>query len=473
MGRLRWVADRLPMTRRRWTAGAAAVLAAAAVPLPGSASVQLPGFSARAVAEGGRLTFSVPGFAVVEDIIDGGGPVSQAVVETQGASSFAALPYPGETALAFPGLFSAVSGQTLPAGYPFFVNASHPTAPAQELKDPTGAYTLAAKAAAGSASGLAQLRGQGGEGQNSGSGGTRATTAVQVEGDTIHVVAETVNEALNLGAGALRIASVRSRSVSTYTAGDPNPATSTELEVVGTAAGDTTFGFGRDGLVVAGKGVPIPAGSGLKAVNDALAPAGLSIHFAESQALVGGASAPALEVTLAQTSPTPGIPGGRIRLRFGGATTTVTLGAALPTDGGVIPGDSGVGDINPPSPSGSPAPAASPTGEAAGPTSPAGAALSDGDSAAPAAALSATTGFERRPAAGLDAGSLAAGAAVSDSPLAGAAVPSPAVPLAANSQPSLSPRRVGADGFVFGSLIVAGLLMMILSSLWRAKGVLR
>jgi hypothetical protein len=34
------------------------------------------------------------------------------------------------------------------------------------------------------------------------------------------------------------------------------------------------------------------------------------------------------------------------------------------------------------------------------------------------------------------------------------------------------PRHIGADGFVFGSVIVAGLLMMILSSLWRAKGVL-
>ena len=139
--------------------GAAMVVAgAAAMPLPSSASGELPGFRATALAEGGRVTFSVPGFAVVEDVIDGGGPVSQAVVDGQGSSSFASLPYPGDTALAFPGLFAAVAGQALPAGYPFFVSASHPTSPHQELKDPAGAYRLSAEAAAAAASGLAQLR---------------------------------------------------------------------------------------------------------------------------------------------------------------------------------------------------------------------------------------------------------------------------------------------------------------------------
>jgi hypothetical protein len=458
--------------RRRWFVGAAVVLGTAVVlPRPSSASGDLPGFTARAVAEGGRLTFSVPGFAVVEDIIDGGGPVSQAVVDSQGASSFASLPYPGETALAFPGLFSAVSGQTLPAGYPFFVSASHPTTPQQELKDPAGAYQLTASAASGTAGGLAQFRGQGGEGQNGGSGGTRATTSVHGEGDTINVVAETVNEALNLGGGALRIASVRSRSVSTYKAGDPNPATKTELTVDGAAAGDTRFGFGPDGLVVAGQGVPIPAGSGLKTLNEALAPAGLQVRFAEPRTLVGGASAGALEVAMTQKSPTPGVPGGTIRIRFGGATSTVTLGTAVPAGTGVGSGASGAGDVTPPAASQAPVPPARPAGDAAGLTAPSGA-LSGGPSGATPAALSDTARFDT-PSSPLGGGALGSGSVASGSSSGAVSAPSTDVPLTAASQPILSPRRIGADGFVFGSLIVAGLLMMILSSLWRAKGVLR
>lgn len=124
LDRLKSVAAGLPRTRGRWMIGAAVVAGVAAMPLPSSATGELPGFRAVALAEGGRVTFSVPGFAVVEDIIDGGGPVSQAVVDGHGASSFASLPYPGETALAFPGLFTAVTDQSLPAGYPFFVSAS-------------------------------------------------------------------------------------------------------------------------------------------------------------------------------------------------------------------------------------------------------------------------------------------------------------------------------------------------------------
>jgi hypothetical protein len=445
--------------------GVAVVAGVAAMPLPSSATGELPGFRAVALAEGGRMTFSVPGFAVVEDIIDGGGPVSQAVVDGQGASSFASLPYPGETALAFPGLFTAVTSQSLPAGYPFFVSASHPTTPEAQLKDPGGVYELTAQAAAGTAHGLAQLKGSGGEGQTGGSGGAQATTSVKVEGDTINVVAETVNEALNLGAGALSIASVRSRSVSTYRAGEPNPTTQTQLAIEGAAAGDTKFGYGPDGLVVAGAGVPIPAGNGLAALNQALAPAGLSIRFLEPQTLVGGATAGTLEVTAAQKSPASGVPGGTVRIRFGGATAAVTLGEALPADGGLIsdPGfDLGDG------PSAAEAPVQAP-GAAVSENSPvlAGDALSAGDSGSFASALSGSGGFDSSSGA-----SFASGALTSGSSAGTLSDPAAGLPLAASSQPILAPRRIGSDGFVFGSVIIAGLLMMVLSSLWRAKGVL-
>ena len=451
--------------------GAALVVAgAAAMPLPSSASGELPGFRATALAEGGRVTFSVPGFAVVEDVIDGGGPVSQAVVDGQGSSSFASLPYPGDTALAFPGLFAAVAGQALPTGYPFFVSASHPTSPHQELKDPAGAYRLSAEAAAAAASGLAQLRGQGGEGQSSGSGGAQATSSVHVDGDTITAVAETVNEALNLGAGALRIAYVRSRAVTTYRAGDQNPSTKTELAVDGASAGDTRFSFGPDGLVVAGHGVPVPAATGLGHLNEVLAPAGVSIRFADPQTLVGGASAGTLEVVVAEKSPGSGVPGGRVRFRFGGASSAVTLGAALPVDSGVTPGP-GVDPGPPAAPAPAPPAAASSPGVSGSSSSSPFTGAGGVPSAATAAATGSAAAFDSSLAGSFAAPVAAAAPAVSAPELSSA--PSAPAALATGATPIVAPRPIGADGFVFGSIIVAGLLMMILSSLWRAKGVLR
>src|SRR6266540_7172099 len=115
------------------------------------------GFVAVASASGGRMTFTVPDFAVVEDVIDGGGPVAQAVLDAGTAVSFASLPYPGDNAIAFPGLFNAATGQDLPAGYPFYVRASHPTVPEQQLADPSGSYALDARAGAGQARGAARF----------------------------------------------------------------------------------------------------------------------------------------------------------------------------------------------------------------------------------------------------------------------------------------------------------------------------
>src|SRR5207253_2554203 len=50
--------------------------------------------------------------------------------------------------MAFPGLFSAVTGRTLPFGYPFYARAPHPTPPAASVHDPSASYTLEASAGA-------------------------------------------------------------------------------------------------------------------------------------------------------------------------------------------------------------------------------------------------------------------------------------------------------------------------------------
>jgi hypothetical protein len=318
-------------------AGAVALVVGLSAGSPVHAAPRPTGFVAVASASGGRLTLTVPDFAVVEDVIDGGGPVAQAVLDTGTATSFASLPYPGDNAIAFPGLFNAATGQDLPAGYPFYVRASHPTVPEQQLSDPSGSYDLAARAAGGGATGTARLgrepaRGLGGvpptmaAGAAWESGRSQAGASATEDGDTVTVTAETIDEALSLGGGALRVASVRSSAVTTWGANDAAPSTNTGLVVQGGSAGGYTFGFGPGGLVVASQGAPLPVGEGLAALNQALAPAGISLRFLAAEAVAGGATAGAFEITVRRSPPGQGVPGAVVRLRFGAALAAIVLG---------------------------------------------------------------------------------------------------------------------------------------------------
>jgi hypothetical protein len=457
--------------RKRWVLGA--ILAVSGLSLSwmaAGAATTLEGFTAVATAQSGRASFHVPGFAVVEEMADSGGPISQSAVDSSSAISFAAMPYPGDLVISGPGLFAGLSGLPSPGNYPFYVSASHPTTPEQSLGDPSG-YQLLAKAAAGSTSGLAKAGGQGGEGSSGGSAGARSITSAVVGGDTVTVVGETINDGLNLGDGALRIASVRSKSVTTYRAGDAAPVTKTEFVVEGGSAGGSSFGYGPDGLVVAGSGVPIPTGSALEQLNKGLEPAGIQIRFVGAQPIVGGASADALEITLAGQAPIPGTPPGIIRLRVGGATSAVTVGTG--GDGGLVPpvdGSVGGGDGVFPAPGGD-----STGGTAAGDGLPAS---FDGDGP-PLGSVGGSAGsgaFSSGRGRTGSAGSIGAALPVTggvpgaeDATVSGEALPQVTTGLA---QPILQPRNLGSDALLYWVLIGAGVVMLVLASLWRGKGVL-
>src|SRR5207248_733162 len=78
-----------------------------------------------------------PGFLVVEDFIDAGGPTAQAAVsDVEGNQGFASVPYPGELAIAGPGLFAIATGHQFPGHYPFYVASAHPTTPKNEYDVP-------------------------------------------------------------------------------------------------------------------------------------------------------------------------------------------------------------------------------------------------------------------------------------------------------------------------------------------------
>jgi hypothetical protein len=279
-------------------------------------------FTGQAEASGMYVQYGIPGFLPVDQFIDGGGPVSQATLGSDGTSwSFASLPYPGSTFVGYPGVFALVTnGALVPPGYPFYVSSAYPTQPEQRLADPSAAYALSSAASDSKATGTATFGPPASTGQKPNSS---ADTSVVFEAGEVTVTATSLNQ--TIVAGPLTIGSVRSRAVTTWGNGDAKPVTTTELVVEGGRVGDTAFQFGDKGLQVSEQGVPLPAGEGLAAINQALKPAGISVGFDQARSFDGGAQAATFEV--AQVAQVPGTGQGTFRVRFGGARSSVALGA--------------------------------------------------------------------------------------------------------------------------------------------------
>ncbi|MGH9008810.1 MAG: hypothetical protein ACRDYF_03075, partial [Acidimicrobiia bacterium] len=259
--------------------------------------------------------------------------------------------------------------------------------------------------------------------------------------------------------------SVRSRSVTTYRAGADAPVSTTELVIEGGSAAGNTFSYGPDGLVVAGQGVPIPAASGLDQLNAALEPAGIELRLADARDVLGGATAGAFEIRLAGQAPIPGTPPGIIRLRFGGASSSVVTGGGAP---GLLPpievsgpseevvappagGEPGSGSGPDSSLAGSARPV--PLSSGASPGAPAGTSDFGPDLSAPPAGLPDPVAS---PAADAGSGNDRSGGR----------------PVSGLAQPILVPKDLGSDGFIFGTVMAAGVVILALAVLWRAKGLI-
>jgi hypothetical protein len=310
-------------------------------------------FVATAEASGGYVQYGIPGFLIVDNYIDGGGPVAQSVVDSSGtAQSFASLPYPGATGVTLPGLANALFGLPVPP-YAFYASASHPTQPEERVADPLGVYVLAASTREGQANGEGRLAAPG---EGDPKSGSRARSEVISTADSVSASATSVADAFSVG--PLSVASVRSTSVTKYEAGG-EPVTQTELIVEGGRVGDVTFSFGPDGLQVADKAIPVPAGQGLSGINQALAPAGLSIGFQQPTHIAGGAVAAIFEVV--SVADVPGAGKGTLRIRLGGAISAVSLAeGSLPRLPADLPPDTGtepLPEIGPDSSFSSPPPA--------------------------------------------------------------------------------------------------------------------
>jgi hypothetical protein len=292
-------------TRVALTLGLAAVVASTVVFVPAAAADAIA-FEAVAAAEGARLTVAVKNFLVVERIIDGGGPVAQAALDSLGNSKgFASNPYPGEAGLAVPGLLAAQGAPS--SSYPFIAESSHPARPESRVGQPP--YELVSRSGAESTTAEATA---GGRNQDAAVMffSAKAETARAPDGS---VTAEAVSRAESFSAGPLRIGRVVSRAKVVRSPGR-QPVRESELVVENISIGDQSVAFTQQGLALPGATVPIPPAGPLA---EMLAAAGMRLSYLAPVESPDGVAAPGLEITAERD-----IPG------VGRSVTTHTLGRA-------------------------------------------------------------------------------------------------------------------------------------------------
>ncbi|HKN90755.1 MAG TPA: hypothetical protein VJ622_10775 [Acidimicrobiia bacterium] len=443
--------------------GAALLLAGGGSLLPGAAHAEdsppADGRSLVAVASasGMRVGYSVPDQFAVSQFVDGGGPVAQASLDSTGkAIGFGSLPYPGENAVAAPGVLTLATKVPVPS-YPFYAEASYPVTPSSEVKDPSGTYDLAAKAEQHKAEGRAALDFGGSEKPVA---RVVSTASGSIDPAGASVTAVSVGEGFRFGDGLLTIASGTSRSVTTYTNGAAKPETKGELVIEGAKVGDQAVTIGPDGVHPAGQTVRSPGGA--DQLNQALAAAGITVRTLSLQTGDGGATAEALQVVVKHPIPGSKVSGTFV-YEFGGSTSSIAFGAAgagVPAMPGGIEGaptaDAGTPTTSP----SAAAPAASPASGVEPAAVPAG-----GSTSAPPATSSPLSGGAALPG-GADTGQAASSPAV---PAELGAPAAPEASLEVASEPAALARLdLKKPGRVLMAVLAAaGAILLAASTFWR------
>ena len=277
--------------------GAAAV--AVGLPLMAFATVapadSSTSFSGVASADGIRFTTSAPGFLVVEDYVDGGGPTAQAAVsDIEGNRGFASVPYPGELAIAGPGLFAVATGQQFPGQYPFYVASAHPTTPTNGFEAPG----LSMKAASDATSASAAARfGPNDEGDG---GGARSTANVARGAEGITSEATGVANAVKVGPVEI-LGFTSTAKVRRAASGEPERSSSMQFSAMKVA--ETVVGVRGGQFVVAGTTVPL---EGFAPVQKALADAGVSVEMVQATETDDGVVSPGIQITRQQPAEAAG-----------------------------------------------------------------------------------------------------------------------------------------------------------------------
>jgi hypothetical protein len=318
--------------RHRRTGLALGAIALMAVGLGGSGTATATtadgvSFSASATADGGRMALFIPGASIADQIIDGGGPVAQADLDSLGSSgAFAATPYPGELGVIGPGIVASLVGAPQPPGYPFIAASRYPATPEQHVEYGQF-YRLQANSGERSSEASARTSEFGGDIKMM---ATRASARVAADAGTVTALAG--NRFEGVTAGPLQITSVDSSA--SVSQGSAAAEKSSSLVVTGASVNGQVIGFSDQGFVLGGDARPLPPSDPLMA---ALGQAGVTVTYLKAETTPSGIVAPGLRIVAVRD-----IPGAQrtatVALTLGRASATVettgesTSPVELPTD---------------------------------------------------------------------------------------------------------------------------------------------
>jgi hypothetical protein len=264
---------------------------------------------AYALAEGVRIGNGMPGFLIVEQFVDGGGPVAETLTNALGVSrAFASLPYPGDNAITGPGTAAGLAGTPSPPAYPFYAASAYPTKTEStfgqdgwKLKARSDERSSSAVASAGATGGQASFLGSqaGASSTREETGGAAAQADTRVEGfrigDVLSVNSVVASAAAKRGTGAIERQST--------------------FHVQGLFVGGQEVGIGPKGLTYPGQSAPLPDSGPLL---DALRQQGITVTYLEATEEPEGVRSAGLVIVQEVKSPS----GHTVR-------TTYTLGRAV------------------------------------------------------------------------------------------------------------------------------------------------
>jgi len=310
---------------------AAAVLGASAnVAGSEEAPAQPASYEAVASAEGFRVSFGAPGFVAVDTFVDGGGPVSQSVIDGLGNSrAFASLPYPGDLAITGPGLVAGLTGLPSPPPYPFYASSSHPTTPEAKVAQP--GYELAATSAEQASKGSTTTGGGSADGKSAiGKTVTVADTSRDAVSGAVTAVATGTADLINIG-GVLRIGQVDALAKVTRSPGT-EPARDANFTINAVTIADQAVGFSDKGFTLAGTNIPLPKDNPLV---QALAEAKITVQYLARVDNPDGVVSPGLVIR--QEQATPGGPTMVFRYVFGRMAASATASGSPTSIGDALP----------------------------------------------------------------------------------------------------------------------------------------
>jgi hypothetical protein len=289
-------------------------------------------FDSAASADAFRVGVTVAGAPLTPNLVDVGGPTSQALVNGLGKSqAFASFPYPGDAALTLPGTLAPVIGLPAPPGYPLIATSDASTAPKTSRSYPGITLTAAsqessstASAVVGPASGpfsIASAASKSTSNADSGAGNVQATSESSV--DVVSV------------AGVLTLGHVHASATARRAAAGERPPTSS-FEADGVRIAGVAVGVTDAGILLPGAKAPVPDTAGLSPVLDA---AGISMKLLPAERRPTSIVSSGLVVSLTQAGPTGdatvSYTFGRAAAAASGTATESTLAGALAPAGGL------------------------------------------------------------------------------------------------------------------------------------------